>query len=112
MTNPWRVVYYVSPSGEVPVRDFFDKAGPSLKTKALRILLHLEEYGIQGIIPHVKKLTGTPLWEIRILGGENVRILFVTRVGRSVLLLHAFYKKKKKTPQKEIAVALSRQKGY
>lgn len=110
MNKMWKVVYYVSQAGDVPVRDFLNAFTHTLKTKALRILMHLEEYGIQGIIPHVKKLTGTPLWEIRILGGESVRILFVTQVGRKVLLIHAFYKKTQKTPQREIAIALGRLK--
>lgn len=108
MNEKWKVVYYVSQAGNVPVRDFLDKAGPSVKTKALRILMHVEEYGIAGIIPYVKKLIGTPLWEIRIVGGDSVRILFVTQRGKTVLLLHAFYKKTQKTPQKDIAVALGR----
>ncbi len=108
MDTQWHVIYYVSASGDIPVRDFLDTAAPSLKAKAFRILMHAQEYGIQGIIPYVKKLSGTPLWEIRILGGESVRILFVTQVGRKVLLLHAFYKKTQKTPQKEIALALKR----
>lgn len=68
----------------------------------------VQEYGLQAIIPHVKKLTGTPLWEIRILGGDNVRILFVTQLERQILLLHAFVKKTNKTPAKEIAKALKR----
>lgn len=94
--------------GDIPVRDFLDAAGPTLKAKALRILLHIEEYGLQVAIGHIKKLSGTPLWEIRILGGDSARILFVTQVGRKVLLLHAFYKKTKKTPQKDIVTALTR----
>lgn len=108
MDTQWRVVYYVSSSGDIPVRDFLDAAGPTLKAKALRILLHIEEYGLQVVIPHIKKLSGTPLWEIRILGGDSARILFVTQVEKRILLLHAFYKKTQKTPQKEIALALKR----
>ncbi len=112
MNERRQIVYYTSSAGDIPVRDFLDAAAPSLKTKAFRIFMHAEEYGIQGIVPYVKKLSGTPLWEIRILGGESVRILFVTQVGRSVLLLHAFYKKTQKIPQKEITVALGRLKEY
>jgi len=74
--------------------------------------MHVEEYGLHAIISHVKKLSGTPIWEIRIMGGENVRILFVTEVAKQVVLLHAFYKKKQKTPTKEITTALNRLKDY
>lgn len=74
--------------------------------------MHCEEYGLQGITPHSKKLIGTPLWEIRILGSDNVRVLFVTLVERQILLLHAFQKKRQKTPPKEISIALSRLTEY
>lgn len=112
MSESWRVVYYASSSGDIPVRDFLDAAGPTLKAKALRILLHIEEYGLQVAIGHIKKLAGTPLWEIRILGGDSARILFVMQVEKRILLLHAFYKKTQKTPQKEIALALKRCREY
>lgn len=108
MKTQWQVIYYISASGEIPVRDFLDTAGPKLKAKALRILLHIEEYGLQAAIGHIKKLIGTPLWEIRILGVDSARILYVTQVGKRILLLHAFYKKTQKTPQKEIAIAVRR----
>jgi phage-related protein len=108
MTNSWTIIYYVSPSGKIPVKEFLDAADPKLKTKALRILMTVQEYGLQGIISHIKKLTGTPLWEIRILGGDNVRILFVTQLAKQIILLHAFVKKTNKTPAKEIGIALKR----
>lgn len=108
MEEKWHVVYYVSPSGDIPVRGFLDSAGPTLKVKALRVLMHIEEYGLQMAIGHIKKLTGTPLWEIRILGGDSARILFVMQVGKRILLLHAFYKKTQKTPLKELTIALRR----
>ena len=104
----WRVTYYVSPSGSIPVRDFLDGAGPQSKTKALRILQHAEEYGLQGITSYTKKLSGTSLWEIRIIGRDNVRILFVTCVEKEIVLLHGFYKKSQKTPRKDIDLALER----
>jgi len=108
MENSWQVVYYISPSGKIPVKEFLDAASPKFKTKALRILIHIQEYGMQAIIPHVKKLTETPLWEIRILGGDSARILFVTQLRKRILLLHAFVKKTNKTPSKEIDIALKR----
>ncbi|MBI2020734.1 type II toxin-antitoxin system RelE/ParE family toxin [Candidatus Daviesbacteria bacterium] len=105
--NGWKVVYYLSPSGDNPVKDFLDKH-PKAKLKALRIFSHIKEFGLTSAIPHIKKLTGTPLWEIRILGGDSIRILYVTRSGKQVLLLHVFEKKTDKTPPKEIKIALSR----
>jgi len=107
--NRWRVIYYLSPRGENPVKDFLD-ARPAVKLKAFRILSHLEEFGLNLAIPHIKKLSGTPLWEIRILGEDNVRILYVALKGKQIVLLHAFVKKTNKTPRKEIKLGLSRLK--
>lgn len=103
----WKVTYYISASGENPVRDFLDKH-PKAKLKALRILSHIEEFGINFAIPHIKKLAGTPIWEIRILGEDSVRILYVTKQEKQIILLHAFIKKTNKTPKKEIEVSLTR----
>lgn len=105
--DKWKVTYYVSPSGNSPVKDFLD-VNIKAKVKALRIFSNIEEYGLISIIPHIKKLTGTPLWEIRILGEDSTRILYVTRSDKQILLLHAFVKKTNKTPLKEINIALKR----
>lgn len=107
--NKWKVAYYVSSSGGNPVKQFLDD-NLKAKAKALRIFSNIEEYGLLSVIPHIKKLTGTPLWEIRILGADSVRILYVTREAKQVLLLHAFIKKTNKTPSKEINIALVRLK--
>ena len=112
MNQQWEVIYYISASGDNPVKEFLDAVSPSVKAKTLRLLLNISNYGLSTVIPHIKKLSGTPLWEIRILGQDNVRILYVTKVGRKMLLLHAFYKKKQKTPQKELKTALARLKDY
>ncbi|MBI4038537.1 type II toxin-antitoxin system RelE/ParE family toxin [Candidatus Daviesbacteria bacterium] len=107
--DKWKVLYYISPSGDNLVRNFLD-VHLKVKVKALRIFSNIEEYGLTAVIPHIKKLTGTPLWEIRILGEDSVRILYVTRRKKQVVLLHAFVKKKDKTPKREIDVALVRVK--
>lgn len=99
MDKEWKVYYYISSSGDNPVKDFLDER-PSVKSKAFKIFKYIKEFGLTTAIPHIKKLTNTPLWEIRILGEDSVRILF--------LLLHAFIKKTNKTPLREIRVALSR----
>ncbi len=103
----WKVIYYISANGENPVKKFLDSY-PKAKLKALRILSHIEEYGLTYAIPHIKKLIGTPLWEIRILGEDSVRILYVTKQGKQIILLHAFIKKTNKTPRREINLGLAR----
>lgn len=105
--DKWKVVYYTSPSGDNPVQDFLDQY-PQVDAKATRILFNIKEYGLDSVIPHLKKLSGTPLWEIRILGQDNARILYVARKEKQILVLHVFIKKTNKTPSKEIKIALDR----
>ncbi len=107
MDQKWKIIYYTTPSGDKPVKDFLD-IYPRAKVKALRILYYIEEFGLSFAIPHIKKLSGTPLWEIRILGEDSIRILYVTKQEKKVILLHAFVKKTEQTPRKEINISLAR----
>lgn len=104
------VIYYISSANQNPVKDFLNSLQPNQKSKVFRILQHFEEFGQQAIIPHTKKLTGTPLWEIRILGKDNIRILYIAWQKENILVLHAFLKKKQKTPTHEISIAMNRLK--
>lgn len=107
--DKWKVTYYISSSGNNPVKEFLD-ANLKAKVKAFRIFSNIEEYGLSSVVPHIKKLAGTPLWEIRIAGEDSARILYVTCQEKQVLLLHAFTKKTQRTPLREINVALVRLK--
>lgn len=107
MYQKWKVIYYHSATGEYPVKKFLD-VHPKAKLKALRILSNIEEFGLSYAIPHIKKLSGTPLWEIRILGEDSVRILYITKQEKRIVLLHAFVKKTNKTPRKEVNIGLTR----
>lgn len=102
------VIYYTTAQGENPVSDFLDSLSQLQQAKILRVLTYMKEYGISSVLPHVKKLTGTLLWEIRILGKDNIRVLYVMPTRQEVLVLHGFIKKKQKTPLKEITIALHR----
>ena len=108
MEEKYRVIYYLSPSGENPVKKFIDSLSKIQKAKIFRIFQVYGQYGLSFILPHTKKLKGTPLWEIRIKGKDNIRIIYVTLTKRSILVLHGFIKKKQKIPQKELSIALKR----
>ena len=68
----------------------------------------MEEFGLTSSNPHLKKITGTPLWEVRILGKDNIRIICVVVVNREVVLLHIFKKKGGKTSSRDLNMALKR----
>lgn len=106
--RPCKVYYYTTASGENPVRNFINALSERQKRKIIRSISYIEKYGIIIAIPHVKKLTGTPLWEIRVLGQDNIRVFYASVLVDSVLLVHGFIKKSQETPRKEIEVATSR----
>lgn len=55
--DKWKVVYYVSPSGDNPVSDFLDSLDKQIQSKLLRVVANIEEYGLLSVIPHIKKLS-------------------------------------------------------
>lgn len=112
MDNKWSVKVYESPSGDKPVEEFIKSLEEKTRLKVSRTLDLLEEFGLEGTHPHVKKLAGTSFWELRILGADSIRIFYVTVTRKVFLLLHGFKKKKQKTPNKEISTAQKRLDEY
>ncbi|MBU1327005.1 hypothetical protein KJ618_04480 [Patescibacteria group bacterium] len=58
----WNIIYYESPSGDVPVYDFIESLNSTAKSKVLNTFDLLTEFGIKLGLPHVKKAIGTDLW--------------------------------------------------
>ena len=61
--------------------------------------------------PHVRHLTG-PLWEMRMSGRAGISRALYVALGedRRVVVVRAFVKKTRKTPRREIDLALRRAK--
>lgn len=112
MDDKWKIKAYESLTGDKPVEEFIKSLDEKVQLKISRTLDLLEVFGLDGAYPHVKKLTGTSLWELRILGSDSIRILYITITGKIFLLLHGFKKKLQKTPPKEIAIAQKRLNEY
>lgn len=107
-----QVLYFISPNGQNPVSDFLDSLNQNQQAKLLRIIHNIEVYGLTAVIPHLKKLSNTSFWEIRILGKDNLRVIYVVPQGKYVLLLHGFNKKSQKIPQKELIIAIERYNSW
>lgn len=112
MEEKWEIELYENSKGEKIVEEFFDSLDEKANLKIVRAFELLKTFGLEGGYPHIKKLTGTHLWEYRILGSDSIRILYVSMTGRIFLILHGFKKKKQKTPPKEIKIAEERLKEY
>ena len=76
-----------------------------------RIVELIQSHGLERVHePYVKHLEG-PLWEMRMKGRSGIaRAVYVTAVGKRIVVVHVFAKKTQKTPQREIATALKRTK--
>lgn len=68
--------------------------------KVLRTIDLLESFGQQLTMPHSKKVGGS-LFELRVRGKQEVRILYSFH-GGCVILLHGFVKKTQKISKKEL----------
>jgi len=82
-----------------------------MRARFVHIARLIEDFGLEKVRePHVKHLRG-PLWEMRMKGRDGIsRALYVTAVGRRVLVLRVYMKKTQKTPNQEIDLALKRAK--
>jgi len=110
--NYWKIVYYGDGRGKEPVYEFIESLNPQAQAKLSNTFDLLSQFGISLGHPHIKKVTGTDLWELRILGNDNIRIFYITTTGKRFLLLHGFIKKTQKTDKKELKIAISRLKDY
>lgn len=103
-----KIYYYISSSGNNPVKKFINSLSNKQKSKIARTFAHILVHGLGTYIPFVKKLTGSNFWEIRILGQDNIRIIYAVIYKGDVLLLNGFVKKKQKTPTKELGISETR----
>jgi phage-related protein len=88
-----------------------EELSADLRTRFVHISNLIEEFGLERVRePHVKHLRG-PLWEMRLKGKDGIsRAIYVTATGRRVVVLRVFTKKARKTPKREIELALKRAK--
>ena len=93
--------------------EFFDEKVEALletfpediQARFLRIVYLIESKGLEQLRePYVKHLEGS-LWEMRMKGKDGIsRALYVTAVGRRVVVVRVFIRKTQKTPDREIEV--------
>lgn len=108
MEEQWKILLYRTLKGDSPVKEFINSLELRAQAKVHDAIGLLKNFGIKLGSPHVKKVTGTQMWELRILGTDSIRVLYIAITGKTFLILHGFKKKKDKTPPKEIRIAEER----
>ena len=93
------------------VREELDVLPADMKARFRRIVELIQGYGLDQVRePHVRHLEGS-LWEMRMKGKDGIsRAIYVTARGRRVVVVRVFIKKTRKTPKREIDLALERAK--
>lgn len=82
-----------------------------MQARFIRLAERIASVGLERLSePHVKHLVGK-LWELRLTGRDGIaRALYVTAIGRRVVVVRAFVKKTQRTPRAENELALRRAK--
>lgn len=115
MSKQWQIEFYREPDGTEPVREFLQD--PSLRPgelKQLQVRLQLlADRGLALMIQRAdildKIVTEDNLYELRIDNTpNNPRFFLCALFGKRLILLHAFKKKSKKTPRRDIQLAAKR----
>jgi len=88
------------------IDEFILNLDTQTQARVLRYLELLEKYEYKLGMPYSKSLH-KGLFELRIMGNKQVRIIYCFHKGK-VYLLYGFIKKKNKIPKKEIELATKR----
>jgi phage-related protein len=93
------------------VKGALDECPLDLRASFQRIVELIQSHGLERVRePYVKHLEG-PLWELRMKGKSGIaRAIYVTAVGKRIVIVHVFQKKTQKTHRREIETALKRAK--
>jgi len=100
--------FFRESSGTEPVRDWL-KSLPQEEKREIGMDIKTVQFGWPLGMPLVRHVEGD-VWEVRSrLSNRIARVLFVLESG-SMILLHGFIKKDRKTPKSDLDVARNRLK--
>jgi phage-related protein len=93
------------------VQSSLDALPLDIRASFQRIVELIQSHGLERVRePYVKHLEG-PIWEMRLKGKSGIaQAVYVTAVGKRIVVVHVFTKKTRKTPRREIEIALRRAK--
>jgi phage-related protein len=104
------VVFFETENGKQPVREFIKGLSREDQKEVGSDIRAVQDDYPRGL-PLVRKLK-PELWEIRSSIKDGIIRVFYTFIDGKIILLHAIVKKVKKTPMKEIDVAIERLKDF
>lgn len=112
ITPLWKILFFRDERGGEPVKEFFLRSGlTDAEKKQFEVrLTYLSQRGLQLVVERadiLDKVEGeNGLFELRLDNTQNnPRVLLCAASGRKILLLHAFKKKGRRLPAKEVRMA-------
>lgn len=101
----YEIVFYETPGGEQPAREFLLSLEPKMRAKMLRTIEIVGQNGPALREPYSKALEDG-IFELRAKVGSDIsRVLYFFFVGKTIVLTNGFVKKTQKTPEKEKKLA-------
>jgi phage-related protein len=83
----------------------FESFPAEVRARTIQISNLIRDFGLLNIgMPYIKHVQDK-IWEIRALQGRS---LYITAVGKKVIILRCFIKKTKRLPHKELKIAQKR----
>jgi len=92
----WTIEWFVTGNGERPLRAFLETLSGRNHDEAITLMELQQKWGDQLRSPNSEPL-GDGLFELR---GHQVRIFYIYRPGRRIVLLDGIVKKKGKIPSR------------
>ncbi|MBI5561273.1 MAG: type II toxin-antitoxin system RelE/ParE family toxin [Deltaproteobacteria bacterium] len=106
------VEYYKNAAGHESAAGSIDGLPVETRTRVLRLIKLLKDYGVLLKGPYTKQIRGK-IRELRINDGHGaIIILYFTYTGKRFILLHGFIKKTDRTPLREIETAEGRMNDF
>lgn len=103
-----RIRFWTSSSGRSPVEDWLHALPIEDRAKVAAVLVEIEEVGWQAAGCEFRQIK-SKLWEIKIHAPRGgFRLFYVIVTGPEMILLHALRKATRKTPKKDVDLALQR----
>lgn len=90
------------------IQEFIASLQAQAYARTLRTIGLLVQYGHVLTMPHSKHVESR-LWELRVRGKQEVRLLYTFHNERAIIL-HGFVKKSQKTPASDLQLARNRKK--
>lgn len=98
----YEIVFYTKTDGSQPAREYMDTLSLKMRTRILKIISLLMQYGGQVHMPYSEPLDDG-IFQIRAQQEGNIsRVLYFFTDGRKIVLTNGFTKKTPKTPPGEI----------